>query len=70
APGDAAFTEHAFAPGLYLQALIAAGYCAARLGDAEAARAMLGQSAALDPSDRFGGARLLRTFEARGEEDD
>ncbi|MEM6678739.1 MAG: hypothetical protein AAF675_12790 [Pseudomonadota bacterium] len=69
-PDDAPFTEHAFAPGLYLQALIAAGYCAARLGEEALARDTLGKAAALDPSDRFGGAHLLRVVLARADEDD
>lgn len=67
-PGDADFTAHDFAPGLWLQALVALGYCAARLGDGEGARAALEQAARLDPTDRFGGAWLLRRIEA-GEDD-
>lgn len=58
-PGDAAFTAHETAPGLYLQALIAWGYCAARLGQRAEAQALLGKAAELDPTDRFGGAWLL-----------
>lgn len=71
-PWDADFTAHAFAPGLYLQALVALGYCAARLGEEALAREALGQAAALDPSDRFGGAGLLAAIDRRhaeGEED-
>ncbi|MHC0052555.1 hypothetical protein [Actibacterium sp. D379-3] len=56
---DAAFTAHEAAPGLYLQALIAVGYCAARTGAMETARAALAKAAELDPTDRFGGAWLL-----------
>lgn len=58
-PADAAFTAHDFAPGLYLQALIAQGYCDARLGQLDAARKVLSKAAELDPTDRFGGAWLL-----------
>jgi len=59
APQDADFTAHDFAPGLYLQALVGIGYCAARMGDLVQAEAALGKAAALDPTDRFGGAWLL-----------
>ncbi len=57
-PEDAAFTAHDFAPGLYLQVLIAMGYCLARLGQVDPACEVLAQAARLDPSDRFGGAWL------------
>lgn len=71
APADADFTAHDFAPGLYLQALIALGYCAARSGRLELAREVLGRAALLDPTDRFGGAFLLSRVEAGdGDEDD
>lgn len=69
-PEDADFTAHDFAPGLYLQALIATGYCAARLGFTDRARAALSQAARLDPRDRFGGAMLLRIVtEAEADEE-
>lgn len=58
-PGDADFTAHDFAPGLYLQALIGLGYCAARCGRGDLARDVLAKAAELDPTDRFGGAWLL-----------
>ncbi|SFC19419.1 hypothetical protein [Tropicimonas isoalkanivorans] len=58
-PGDAAFTEVAFAPGLYLQALLAWGYCHLRLGRHAPAREALSHSARLDPTDRFGAAVIL-----------
>lgn len=64
APEDAAFTAHESAPGLYLQALIALGYCAARTGSMDLARSALAKAAALDPSDRFGGGRLLAHLDA------
>ncbi|MGR3369110.1 MAG: hypothetical protein ACU0CC_01655 [Sagittula sp.] len=67
-PGDAAFSAMEFAPGLYMQALIAQGYCAARLGALDEARAVLSHAARLDPTDRFGGAWLLRHLEAAGED--
>ncbi|MDX8355448.1 hypothetical protein SLH47_24020 [Cognatiyoonia sp. IB215182] len=56
---DADFTAHRFAPGLYLQALIGWGYCLARMGVVQDAAKLLEQAAALDPTDRFGGAWLL-----------
>lgn len=67
-PGDADFTAHDFAPGLYLQALIGLGYSAARCGQRDLARQVLTKAAALDPTDRFGGAWLLARVEA-GEDD-
>ncbi len=58
-PGDAAFDELEEAPSLYLQALLAWGYCKARLGErAEGAQA-LAKVAELAPRDRFGARRLL-----------
>ena len=63
-PTDADFTAHDFAPGLYLQALIGLGYCAARMGQGDLARRVLGRAATLDPTDRFGGAWLLAKIEA------
>lgn len=69
-PWDADFTAHDFAPGLYLQALIACGYCAARLGEMDRARGLLARAADLDPSDRFGGAWLLTNIDAVDEDDD
>ena len=57
--GDAAFDQLEEAPGLYLQALLAWGYCQARLGErAEGAQA-IAKAAELDPRDRFGARRLL-----------
>lgn len=70
APGDAAFTAHDFAPGLYLQALVALGYCAARCGEDGLARAVLAKAAELDPTDRFGGGWILARLDAGGAEDD
>lgn len=68
-PQDADFTAHEFAPGLYLQVLVAMGYCAARTGDRAQALELLAKASELDPTDRFGGAWLLAKVE-RGEEDD
>jgi hypothetical protein len=68
-PGDADFTAHDFAPGLYLQALIGLGYSAARSGQRPFARGLLAKAAELDPTDRFGGGWLLRKIDA-GEDDD
>ena len=70
APGDAAFTAHDFAPGLYLQALVALGYCAARCGEEDLARAALAKAAELDPTDRFGGGWILARLDAGAAEDD
>lgn len=63
APGDAEFTAHEFGPGLYLQALVAVGYCTARLGRMDDARAVLDHAIHLDPSDRFGARVVLAALE-------
>ena len=58
-PGDAAFEALEEAPGSYLQALIAWGYCRARLGARDEGAAAIAKVAELDPRDRFGARRLL-----------
>ena len=58
-PGDAAFEALEEAPGLYLQALLAWGYCHARLGERVESAEAIAKVAALDPRDRFGARRLL-----------
>ncbi len=58
-PGDARFAAHEEAPGLYLQALLAWGYCQARLGARDAGAKAIAKVAELDPRDRFGAGRLL-----------
>ncbi len=63
APEDADFEAHRFAPGLYLQSLIAWGYCLLRLGDTVDGEARLRQALRLDPRDRFGATVLLRAME-------
>ncbi len=62
-PGDADFTVPEFAPGLYLQVLVALGFCAARIGDRDAARELLAKSVELDPTDRFGGGWLMEMID-------
>lgn len=69
-PGDAAFAEIEFAPGLFLQALLAWGYCHLRLGEWGPAREALSQCARLDPTDRFGAAAILRHLDARERDED
>ncbi|WP_068114910.1 hypothetical protein [Tropicimonas marinistellae] len=69
-PSDASFSEAEFAPGLYLQALIAWGYCHLRRGRTEPAREALLHCVRLDPSDRFGAAAILAHVEARLAEED
>lgn len=54
---------------IYLQSLIAIGYCRARLGDTESGEALLRQAARLDPQDRMGAGRLADVV-ARGGIDD
>ncbi len=67
-PKDAPFTDQSFAPGLYLQALIACGYCLLRLGQVEDGEARLRHALVLDPTDRFGATILLRALEVAEED--
>lgn len=70
-PEDAAFTEPDFAPGLFLQTLLAWGYCHLRLGQHGPAREALVQCARLDPTDRFGATAILGHLDTREcDEDD
>ncbi len=62
---DAGFSEFEFAPGLYMQALVALGFCAAKLHRDDLAHEVLAKTGELDPTDRFGGMWLLRHMEAR-----
>jgi tetratricopeptide (TPR) repeat protein len=69
-PGDAAFREAEMAPGLYLQSLIALAYCNMRLGQFDRGLSYLDKVFELDPTDRFGAARLeaaARALEAEEE---
>jgi len=63
APGDAAFDEVENAPGLYLQALLAWGYCQTRLGRYELGREAIAKTAELSKRDRFGARRLLAVID-------
>lgn len=58
-PGDSDFTLLERAPGLYLQALLAWGYCHVRLGNLTLGRAAIAKVAEIDPSDRFGAKSIL-----------
>ena len=62
-PEDAAFDELDEAPSLYLQALLAWGYCKARLGAFEHGARAIAKVAELNPRDRFGAHRLLVVIE-------
>lgn len=64
--GDAPFDELETAPGLYLQALLAWGYCQVRLGVLAEGRAAVAKVAELDTRDRFGAGAFLRLID--GEE--
>jgi hypothetical protein len=68
-PGDAPFDALEAAPGLYLQALVAWGYCQVRLGAADRGSAALAKAAALDPRDRFG-ARLVLSAASVDDDDE
>lgn len=64
-PSDAPFGEIGFACGLFLQALIAWGYCHLRLGQEDLGREALAHAARLDPGDRFGAAAIVAHIDAR-----
>lgn len=66
AANDADFTALERAPGRLLQALIAWGYCRARLGFVAEGRAAIAKAAELDPTDRFGARRLLSVLDRGG----
>ena len=69
-PGDADFASLERAPGRYLQALIAWGYCRARAGAPQEGRSAVAKAADLDPADRFGARRLLAVIDRGGLEKD
>jgi hypothetical protein len=58
-PGDAAFSSLDAAPRLFVQALVAWGYCMARLLRLDEGRSALTKAIELDPSDNFGARGLL-----------
>lgn len=70
APGDATFGDMEAEPGLYIQALIAWGYCRVRLGEVAEGRVALAKAVTLDPRDRFGVRRILAVIDAAGQGDD
>ena len=57
-------------PRLFLQALIAYGYCLARLGRLEEGRAALAKAMELDGGDRLGARRLVAAIDRGGQDDD
>ena len=70
APGDADFGAAEFAPGLYLQVLIAWAYCQLRRGHLPAASEALEHCLRLDPGDRFGAGAILGHVHDREAADD
>ena len=57
-------------PRLFLQALIAYGYCLARLGRLEEGRAALAKAMELDSGDKLGAGRLIGVIDRGGRDDD
>lgn len=55
---------------LWLQIIVAIGYCLARLGRTEEGLEYLGKVAELDPADRFGARRLAAVIARGGAEED
>jgi tetratricopeptide (TPR) repeat protein len=68
-PEDAPFDSLEPAPGLYLQALVAWGYCMMRLDEREQGAAALEKASELDPGDRFS-ARVILAAAAAGDDDE
>ena len=62
-PGDSDFTLLESAPSLYLQALLAWGYCQVRLGNLQLGREAIAKVAEIDPSDRFGAKPILNLID-------
>lgn len=69
-PGAADFHTLEKGPRLFLQSLLAWGYCKARLGDLAVGLEAMERVAALDPLDRFGAARLAEVVRREGRDDD
>ena len=69
-PGSAGFSTLEKGPRLFLQSLLAWGYCKARIGDLAAGIEAMEKVAALDPLDRFGAARLAEVVRREGRDDD
>jgi hypothetical protein len=67
---DADFTQKEFVPGIYLQALLALGYCKVRLGELAVGSDAVAKVAEIDPSDRFGAKPILELIERAGEDAD
>ncbi|OJX71889.1 hypothetical protein [Magnetospirillum sp. 64-120] len=57
-------------PRLFLQALIAYGYCLVRLGRMEEGRAALAKAMELDGSDKLGAGRLVAVIDRGGLDED
>jgi hypothetical protein len=68
-PRHADFTGLEPMPRLWLQIVVAIGYCLSRLGQTDEGLECLAKVAELDPADRFG-ARRLSAIIARGDADD
>lgn len=68
-PDDADFSALETAPSIYLQALLAYGYCHLRLNDFEAGRTAIAKVCELDPTDRFHAAAIIEIVET-GDGDD
>lgn len=62
--GDSDFTLLESSPGLYLQALLAWGYCNVRLGNVSPGREAIAKVAEIDPSDRFGARSILEFIDS------
>lgn len=60
---DSNFSALESVPGLYLQALLAWGYCNVRLGELALGREAVAKAAEIDPSDRFGAKAILEIID-------
>lgn len=69
-PGDAAFGSLDAAPRLFVQALVAWGYCMARLRRLEEGTEALAKAAELDPGGDFGARGLLNIISGSSDDDE
>lgn len=67
---EAAFDEPDAVPSIYLQSLLAWGYCMVRLGKEAEGRLALAKVVELDARDRFGAKRLVAIVDRGAESDD
>lgn len=69
-PDDTGFDETDAVPSIYLQSVLAWGYCMVRIGEEAEGRLALAKVVELDARDRFGARRLVAIVDRGAEADD